>query len=337
MAASTQKSLYPSRRSLEPGPAGTSAVNAGQKPAEPPGPKSLGVRRQSLLGLGSMLLACFMFAVMATCVYAASRTQPPVAAAMVSFIRVSLNLLILVLPAMALGKVRGLFGDLRPSLWLRGLFGGVALILSFASIQRIGPGESAFLSASSGIFVAALGPWVLGQRNLPRDWLAILGALIGLLLLLQPRLDTREFMGRLMGLSSGLLAALAYLMIARSGRSNAPRTVVFYFCLVAVLIHGAWFAFRHVALPEGRSAWSWALAAGLTGSVAQLYLTRAYQLAPATLVSAVGYSAPVMSMVFGVFLFDKIPGTLALMGSGLIIICGVALPFLTVRRTQFRS
>ena len=75
----------------------------------------------------------------------------------------------------------------------------------------------------------------------------------------------------------------------------------------------------------------------LTGSVAQFYLTRAYQLAPATLVSAVGYSAPVMSMVLGVFLFDKIPGTLALMGSGLIIVSGVALPFLTVRRSQARS
>lgn len=281
-----------------------------------------------------MLLASFMFAAMASCVYAASRTDPPVAAAMVSFIRVSVNLLILVLPAMVLGRVRGLFGDLRPSLWLRGLFGGVALILSFASIQRIGPGESAFLSASSGIFTAALGPWVLGQRNSPRDWLAILGALIGLVLLLQPRLDGREFMGRLMGLSSGFLAALAYLMIARSGRSNAPRTVVFYFCLVAVAIHGAWFAYRGVALPVGRSAWSWTLAAGVTGSIAQFYLTRAYQLAPATLVSAVGYSAPVMSMVLGIFLFDKIPGPLALTGSGLIMLCGVALPFVAVRQSQ---
>lgn len=281
-----------------------------------------------------MLLACSLFAVMASCVFAASRTQPPVAAAMVSFIRVGVNLLVLVLPALVMGQVRSLFGDLRASLWLRGLFGGASLMLSFASIQRVGPGESAFLSASSGIFVAALGPWVLKQRNTRYDWLAILGALAGLLMLLQPRLGSTEFMGRLMGLSSGLLAALAYLMIARAGRSNTPRTVVFYFCFVAVLLHGVWFVWRVVPLPEAREAWGWTLAAGLTGSIAQFYLTRAYQLAPATLVSAVGYSAPVMSMVLGIFLFNKIPGPLALLGAGLIITAGVALPFLSLRRIK---
>jgi S-adenosylmethionine uptake transporter len=256
---------------------------------------------------------------------------------MVSFIRVGVNLLVLVLPALLLGQARRLFGDLRTSLWLRGLFGGLSLMLSFASIQRIGPGESAFLSASSGIFVAALGPWVLKQRNTRSDWLAILGALAGLLLLLQPRLGSTEFMGRLMGLSSGLLAALAYLMIARAGRSNAPRTVVFYFCLVAVLLHGLLFVWHGVPLPEGRWAWVWTLTAGLTGSIAQFYLTRAYQLAPATLVSAVGYSAPVMSMVLGIFLFNKIPNPVALLGSGLIIAAGVALPFLSVRRIKSGS
>jgi drug/metabolite transporter (DMT)-like permease len=105
-----------------------------------------------------MLLAGMLFSVMGVGVYAASLTRPPVAAAMVSFIRVAVNLAILMLPALALKELPVLFGDRRPSLWLRGVFGGVSLILSFAAIQRIGPGESAFLSASSGVFVVALGP-----------------------------------------------------------------------------------------------------------------------------------------------------------------------------------
>jgi S-adenosylmethionine uptake transporter len=279
-----------------------------------------------------MLLACALFAVMATLVYAASQTQPPVAAAMVSFIRVSVNFLVLVIPAMAMGNWRGLFGDLRASLWLRGLFGGISLILSFASIQRIGPGESSFLTATSGIFVAALGPWVLSQRNSPRDWLAILGALVGLALLLRPRADLSDISGRWMGLASGLLAALAYLMIARAGRSNSPRTVVFYFSLVALLVHGVWFAGWGFQLPEGRVAWSCVLAAGVAGTAAQYCLTRAYQLAPAVLVSAVGYSAPVMTMGLGMALFGKAPDALALAGCGLILMAGVALPFLAMHR-----
>ena len=179
-----------------------------------------------------MLLACMLFAIMANCVYAASRAQPPVDAAMVSFIRLSVNLFFLLIPALWVRDLGGLFGDCRPSLWLRGLFGGVSLILSFCSIQAIGPGESTFLSSSSGIFVATLSPWLLSQKNTRSNWLAILGAVVGMFLLFQPEASATHAThatGRLMGLGSGFLAALAYLMIARAGSSNAPRTIVFYF------------------------------------------------------------------------------------------------------------
>jgi S-adenosylmethionine uptake transporter len=138
--------------------------------------------------------------------------------------------------------------------------------------------------------------------------------------------------GRLMGLGAGFLAALAYLMIARAGRSNQPRTIVFYFCLVGLMVHGLWFASLGFQLPVGREPWLWTLAAGAAGSIAQIYLTRAYQLAPATLVSAVGYSSPVMSLLLGVVLFDKSPGPDAMAGCALILACGVALPFSSVRR-----
>lgn len=284
------------------------------------------------MGLTMMLLASLLFALMSTFVYAASRTQPPVAAAVVSFIRVTVNMSLLLITAAITGGLGALFGDRRPSLWLRGFFGAVSLVLSFSSIQRIGPGESAFLSASSGIFVAAMAPWVLAQRNTPGRWMAILGALYGLFLLLQPEAIEPDLIGRLMGLGSGFLAALAYLMIAKAGRTNTPQTIVFYFCLVAMMVHACWFMWRGFELPVGRAAWGWVLAAGLTGSIAQIFLTRAYQLAPAALVSAVGYSAPVLSLLLGVVLFGRIPGEQAILGGALIVMSGVIMPFLSVRR-----
>jgi len=278
-----------------------------------------------------MAIAAFLFSVMGVGVYAASLTIPPVAAPMVSFIRVAVNLFILVMPALWLKQGWALFGDRRASLWLRGLFGAVSLTLSFAAIQRIGPGESAFLTASSGVFVALLGPAILSQRNSLSVWLAIFGSLAGLLLLFQPRLDPSDFLGRFMALSSGFLAALAYLMVARAGRSNPPQVVVFYFCLVAVAIHLVYFGFSGVLWPSSRNAWGWVMLAGLSGSGAQLYMTRAYQMAPAALVGAVGYLAPVMSVIWGMLLFAKIPDQKALAGCMLVLLCGVLLPFLAAR------
>jgi len=278
-----------------------------------------------------MVVACLLFSVMTVSVYAVSVCEPALPSVVVSFVRVLINLAILLIPALMVRDLPGLFGDRRPSLWLRGFFGGLALMLSFASIQLIGPGESAFLGASSGVFVAGLGPLILGQQNSAWVWLAILGALSGLLLLFEPRWGSHDWLGRAMALGSGFLAALAYLMVARSGRSNSPRTVIFYFCLVAMAIHLIYFALFGFTLAASPDAWTLLLVGGIAGSGAQLCMTQAYQMAPAALVSAVGYLSPVLSLAWGIVLFAKIPDQRALIGCGLVLFCGVILPFLTAR------
>jgi drug/metabolite transporter (DMT)-like permease len=282
---------------------------------------------QELFGLLDMAVASFLFAAMAGCVYAVSRGPSPLEAPVVSFIRVGVNLGVVFIPALLSGQVGMLLGDLRPSLWLRGLFGGTSLMLSFISIQRIGPGESAFLTATSGIFVAAMGPWILGQRNRWGDWAAILGAFAGLYLLMAPQEGDRDLVGRLMGVGSGFLAALAYLMVSRAGRSNPPVTIVFYFSLIGFLIHGFWFSVVGLKLPEDGKAWSLALGAGLLGTIAQYFLTRAYQRAPAAKVSAMGFLSPVLSLGVSVAFFAVQPSERALWGCFLILVAGVFLPF----------
>jgi len=159
-------------------------------------------------GFVDMLIAALLFSIMNACVYAISVLDNSAPASIISFIRIICNLLILLIPALLTRQTAGLFGDRRPSLWLRGLFGGLALMLSFAAITRIGSGESAFLAATNGLFIGLAG-------------------------------DT----GRLLVLT------------------------------------------------------------GIAGSSAQYYMTRAYQMAPAALVSAVGYLQPVLSMGWGVMLF----------------------------------
>lgn len=282
-------------------------------------------------GLFDMLLASLLFSLMNACVYGVKLFEPEMSSVIISFMRIFCNLLVLLMPALVTGRTLELLGDRRLSLWLRGLFGTLALMLSFSSISQIGPGESAFLSASSGVFVALMGPFILGQKNTWLIWLAILGSFAGVWLLFAA--DTVKntnalFEGRAMALASGFLAALAYLMVARAGRSNAPQSVVFYFCLVALLIHLGYFGIFGYQLPTVTQSWGLLVAAGLLGSGAQLLMTRAYQTTPAALVSAVGYLAPVFSLAWGVMFFSQIPSHYALLGSLLILVFGVLLPFL---------
>lgn len=287
--------------------------------------QKLSVSRRGLL---EMLLACLLFSLMNVCVYAIKLFDGNTPVTVISFVRILSNLLILIIPALFRNKLLKLFGDVRPSLWLRGLFGTIALMLSFAAITRIGPGESAFLTASSGVFVALLGPWLLGQKNSWRAWLAILGSFAGIALLFSPNTENVDLLGRAMALSAGFLSALAYLMVARAGRSNLPQTVIFYFCLVAFVVHLAYFARYGYQLPQMSTTWVLLILTGILGSAAQFCMTRAYQAAPAALVSAVGYLAPVLSLAWGVVLFEQLPGQNAILGSLLILLFGVLLPFL---------
>jgi len=287
-------------------------------------------RRDRLRGLVCMVVASLMFSLMNACVYAIGLCEPQLPAATVSFVRILVNLCILAVPALWGRRFLGLFGDRRLSLWLRGLFGTLALMMSFASIQMIGPGESAFLGASSGVFVALLGPLVLRQRNSPLVWLAILGALAGLGLLFQPRFAADDFLGRALGLGTGVLAALAYLMVAKAGRSNSTETVIFYFCLAGVVLHLGFFGVYGYRWPSSPDVWVLLLAGGSSASVAQFYMTRAYQIAPAALVGAVGYLSPVLSLGWGVALFARAPDAQGLAGCALVLVFGVMLPFLSV-------
>lgn len=275
-----------------------------------------------------MLLASLLFSMMNACVFAIARLEPDIPPSVISFVRVLCNLIILILPRANIADVAQLFGDRRLSLWLRGLFGSLALMLSFAAITRIGPGESAILTASSGVFVALLSPLLLRQPNSWKIWLAIAGAFIGVSLLFTDDGVNSDILGRSMALLSGLLSALAYLMVARAGRSNPAESVIFYFCLVAVMIHLCYFYAFGFQLPLDPRSWAMLVVAGLLGSGAQLQMTRAYQSSPAAFVSAVGYLAPVLSLLWGVLWFDQIPGSYATLGSLLVLLFGVALPFL---------
>lgn len=275
-----------------------------------------------------MLLACLLFSLMNACVYAIRLFEVDIPATVISFVRIVSNLVILIIAALFNQQMTALFGDRRPSLWLRGLFGTLALMLSFMAITRIGPGESAFLTATSGLFVAILGPMVLGQRNSWLMWIAILGSFAGVMLLFKPDDYHVDFLGRGMALLSGFLSALAYLMVARAGRSNSPQSVIFYFCLVALLVHVTYFVGYGFQLPKQLETWGVLLLTGILGSGAQFYMTRAYQMAPAALVSAVGYLVPVLSLFWGITLFNQLPGPNALFGALLIVLFGVLLPFL---------
>jgi S-adenosylmethionine uptake transporter len=289
--------------------------------------------RQRVRGLACMVVSCALFAAMSSLVYAVQLREPDASVLVSSFARIVVNLVLLVGVGAVTGDWHDLLGDRRPSLWWRGVFGSLALLTSFTAIRAIGVGEASFLSASNGVFVAMLAPLFLKQPNSPRVWVAIGGAVVGLFLLFEPRLGDVLPTGRALAVASGGFSAMAYMMIARAGRSNSPNSVIFYFCIVCTTLHLVLFAVLRPAWPVQPSTYVMLGVAGLLGSVAQLFLTLAYQTAPAAMNSAVSYLQPVLNMGLGILLFDKHPDAKALVGAAIVLTFGVALPFVRLRRS----
>jgi len=275
-----------------------------------------------------MVFASIAFSVMASAVYLAKLVDPSVSALMVSFIRVLLNLIILVIPAVFRRNISGLFGDRRPSLWLRGLFGGLSLILFFVAIQSVGSGEATFLQSNNGIFVVLLAPILLSERFSFSALFAVAGSLAGMYLLFDPNLGMENLYGKSIAVISGFFVALSNLMVAKAGKSNTPQTVVFYFCFVALFIHLGYFAFFDAVFPVGIKIWAVIAVVGLSATIGQVYMTKAYQYSQATMVSAVSYLGPVLTFGWSVAFFGQMITPKLLYGCGLILICGVFLPFL---------
>ncbi len=270
---------------------------------------------------------------MSSFVYAAHLAEPTASSLMVSFIRALVNLLLLVIPALFLtGSLKTLIGDARKALWLRGLFGGASLIFSFAGTQAIGVAESGFILSSNALFVAAMAPMILHQKNTRGVWLVILISMFGLYLLLEPRFEDTHQFGRLLCLLSGVCAATAYIMIARVGTSHSPSTIIFYFALVATLLHLFIMPFDPQPWPRTQNFWFYSIAAGLCATAAQYFMTLAYQLSPAVYNAIAGYASPVFGLLISIWIFEKSPDVKAMVGACIIIVCGCILPLWRARR-----
>jgi len=126
----------------------------------------------------------------------------------------------------------------------------------------------------------------------------------------------------LIALASAGFAAVAQVGVRRLTRTEPVPRIVFYFAatatlLTAVPLAGAWRA------PQGRLWWA-VLVMGLTATLAQLAMTRAYAHAPAAQVGPFIYSAVVFAGLLDWLVWGRLPdvftvaGTLLVSGAGIL-------------------
>lgn len=272
-----------------------------------------------------MLLAAFSFSVMATFVKYACHTLPPIE---VVFFR-SLLGSIAVGALMAKERVSWV-GKNQVVLVLRGLFGFGALSLFFFTISQLDLGTAVMLNLTSPIFVVILAHLLLKEKTALRVWLAILLSFVGIYLVAAPQFEEKP-VPILLGILSGVFAAVAAVLIRLSKRDESPYTIIFYFTAISTI----------ASLPMLKGSFEWPTIAewgGLFGVTigaffGQVFMTRSIQAAPVSIVSPFAYMTPVLAALFGFIFWKEFLSLQAILGSAIIISSGVAIYLLREKYT----
>lgn len=204
----------------------------------------------------------------------------------------------------------------------RGLSGLVSLLLFFYCLTHMPLAAAISLNYTWPLFVALLTILFLKEQS---HWLmigAILMGFVGVLLLLRPALPDENWDANILGIASGFFAAIAYMNVKQLGNLGETEWhVVFYFTLISTLITGVWLAFTsfHTITAYGLLL---LVSIGMTATLAQLAMTRAYHRGATLVVTSLGYSTVLFACVWGMLLWDEVLPPIAWLGMGLIILGG---------------
>jgi len=208
-----------------------------------------------------------------------------------------------------------------PTLWVRSIVGSLGMLCTFFTLSKLPVSDASTLFNMVPVWVALLSWPILKERPSSRVWLAIGISLAGVVLLTQPHLDQGAPFAVGIGLLSSVCTSIVVLGLNRLGHLD-PRAIVIHFSVVSRVILGGVFFASGLGLPERSSFQGGTLlllfAVGLTGTLGQLALTRAFALGEPSRVAVVGLTQLLFGAVYDGLWFHRIFPVTAVIGMMLI-------------------
>ena len=151
---------------------------------------------------------------------------------------------------------------------------------------------------------------------------------------LRPTIDHDQLFAGVVGLLSGIGAALAYMQVTALGKAGEPEErTVFYFAIGTTVLGGCG------VLYSGLSPWesirvldaAWLVPIGVLASLGQWCMTRAYRKGATLMVASMQYSGIVFASGYSLLLFGDHIAPLGWIGIGVIVVSGLLATVLRAR------
>lgn len=214
------------------------------------------------------------------------------------------------------------FVIIRPlRLWHRSVAGSISLVTAFFALAKLKASTVVTLTNTFPIWVAMLSWFTLGAFPSWRVWMAVIGGVVGVYLIQQPQSGEND-LAFILALISAVSTAIAMLGLHKLKGVN-PNAVVVHFSGVATVACALmWFTFE--LNPEAVPFYQpypllLLFGVGLTASIGQMFLTRAFAAGEPAKVSVVGLSQVVFTLLIDVIFVGHQVTTGAMLGTLLIL------------------
>jgi drug/metabolite transporter (DMT)-like permease len=202
---------------------------------------------------------------------------------------------------------------------LRVAFSSAEVYAFYFAVMYLPLADAMTFWLAAPIYVAALSPFLLGEKVGWRRWTAIFIGFVGVVIALQPSAATLTAPA-LISIAGSF--AFAFMMLsARALRGTPDKTLVFWQMVGAGLLGLVTAPFGWVT----PGAFDFMLLAllGVVAMVAHVCVSRAFKLADAATVAPFNYTILLWAVIFGWLVFGDVPRTAMLTGAAVIVSAGL--------------
>jgi S-adenosylmethionine uptake transporter len=223
----------------------------------------------------------------------------------------------------------------------RSTIGVLALSSWFYAIAHLPLATAMTLNYMSGVWVAAFlvgGALLYGQPQDAQRQGPLLGTVLlgfaGVVMTLRPTIDHDQLFAGVIGLLSGMGAALAYMQVTALGKAGEPEErTVFYFSVGTAVVGSVGMLFTDIT-PWAAVRWqdaAWVIPIGVLASLGQWCMTRAYRKGATLVVASMQYSGIVFAVIYSLLLFGDHIAPMGWLGIAVIVTSGVLATVLRAR------
>ena len=252
----------------------------------------------------------------------------------------SIAAVIILLPIVWKAGLTKLVNVERPGLQVARVFFSTAELFCFYfAVAALPLADVMTYWLAAPIYVAALSPFLLGEKVGWRRWTAVGIGFVGVLIALKPSSASLTSAAFFSILGS---AAFAFMMLSGRQLRNTPDTVLAFWQIIGAGLAGI---VAILVTPSGwipiQSGFDLSLLAllGIVAMTAHVLVNRALKLADAATVAPLQYTLLLWAVIFGWLIFGDVPQLSIVIGAALIVLSGLYIFFRenAVKRKQAKT